>query len=187
MTKPQPWKILASETAFQHRWYHLRRDTVQLPNGQVIDDYFVSVRPAGALVFPVTAQGEVIFVRQYKHAAGKILLELPGGMFDADTEDPGEAAARELYEETGYSVTSISPLGTLYDNPTKDTSVVHLFLAEGAALTGQPSWDETECVEVIPIPLAEVLPKLMSGEIKVSCSVSLCFMALQVLQQRVSL
>ncbi|GAA4314229.1 NUDIX hydrolase [Nibribacter koreensis] len=186
MTTPQPWKILSSETAYQHRWYNLRRDTVQLPNGLVLDDYFVSVRPAGALVFPVTEDGQVIFVRQYKHAAGKILLELPGGMFDAETEDPSEAAAREFYEETGYSVDAISPIGILYDNPTKDTSQVHLFIAHGAKLTGAPEWDITECVEVVPIPLAQVLPKIMAGEIQVSCSVSLCFMALQRLQEHVS-
>lgn len=181
MSTPQPWRILKSETAFQHRWYHLRRDTVELPNGEVIDDYFVSVRPSGAFVFPVTPEGNVIFVRQYKHAIGEIVLELPGGMLDIHTEDPAEAATRELVEETGYEAPALRLVGQLYENPTKDTSQVFLYVAENVHPTGATEWDATEQIELVYVPLAEVLPKLMNGEIRTTNTVSHCFLALRAL------
>ncbi|GAB3819959.1 hypothetical protein GCM10028895_19120 [Pontibacter rugosus] len=85
---PQPWKILKSEMVFDEKWYKLRRDEVELPNGHTLDDYYVSVRPNVALTFPLTEDNHVIFVRQYKHAAGGIFIELPGGVIDEGEDDP---------------------------------------------------------------------------------------------------
>ncbi|MGB7249879.1 MAG: hypothetical protein WBC73_13155, partial [Phormidesmis sp.] len=66
----QKWTTLRSTMVFDHRWYRLRQDVVSLPNGQVVDDYFVSMRPDIATVLPITASGEVVFVRQYRHGIG---------------------------------------------------------------------------------------------------------------------
>ena len=74
------WKTLKSDIVFDHKWYTLRRDHVELPTGQVLDDYFVSVRRNVALTFALTDDNHVLLVRQYKHAAGEILIELPGGL-----------------------------------------------------------------------------------------------------------
>jgi 8-oxo-dGTP pyrophosphatase MutT (NUDIX family) len=97
----QPWTLLSSEMAFDHRWYKLRRDTVQLPDGRIIDDYFVSQRPDVAIVVPLTRERDFILVRQYKHGAQAITLEFPAGTFRSESAEA--AAARELEEETGYS------------------------------------------------------------------------------------
>ena len=97
------WKVLKSELVFDEKWYKLRRDEVELPNGKVMDDYYVSVRPDVVLSFPVTEDGDVIFVRQYKHAAADVFIELPGGVIDDHESNPKEAAKRELLEETGYT------------------------------------------------------------------------------------
>ncbi|MEO1123540.1 MAG: NUDIX hydrolase, partial [Cyanobacteria bacterium J06639_16] len=95
------WTLLRSRLVFDHRWYKVRQDEVRLPNGEIIDDYFVSVRPDVALVLPITVDREVIFVHQYRHGAGEVLLELPAGTFDPQQEAAETAALRELQEETG--------------------------------------------------------------------------------------
>ncbi|MFC6997481.1 NUDIX hydrolase [Rufibacter roseus] len=180
MSTPRPWRLLRSTIAFKHKWYTLRRDEVELPNGQVVDDFFISERPDGALVFPVTQENEVLFVRQYKHAAGKVFLELPAGSFFPNEEEATVAAARELLEETGAVLTQeLEPLAVLHDNPAKDTNRLHLFLARNVRVEQEQLLDITEDIEVVHVPLAEVLPLVMKGEVCVSGAVVLCFMALR--------
>ncbi|MDO7847355.1 NUDIX hydrolase [Hymenobacter sp. M29] len=179
----KPWKTLKSTLVFDNPWYKLRRDEVELPNGQVLNDYFVSVRPEVVLTFAVTDAEEVLFVRQYKHGAGRILLELPGGVMDAHETDPTEAARRELLEETGYLADDITPLTTVFDNPTKDTNRLHFFLARRAQWTAAQHLDPTENIEVVKVPLADVEALVLNGSIGVSGSVALCLLALGHLRQ----
>jgi 8-oxo-dGTP pyrophosphatase MutT (NUDIX family) len=179
-SKIEPWKTLKSELVFDHQWYKLRRDHVELPSGQVLDDYFVSVRPHVVLTFPLTADDQVVFVRQYKHAAGQILLELPGGVVDEGETSTLGAAQRELREETGYDTdTPLEPLLEVIDNPTKDTNSISFFLARGVQLVAEQDLDETENIEVVLVPLTEVADRIMQGEIRVSGSVALCLLALR--------
>jgi len=176
----EPWKTLKSELVFDHPWYQLRRDHVELPSGQVLDDYFVSVRPHVVLTFPLTADEQVVFVRQYKHAAGQILLELPGGVVDEGETSKVGAAQRELREETGYDTdTPLEPLLEVIDNPTKDTNSISFFLARDVRQVAEQDLDETEAIEVVLVPLAEVADRIMQGEIRVSGSVALCLLALR--------
>ena len=85
-TSVRPWRTLATEPVFEHRWSRLRRDTVELPDGTVLDDYFVSGRPEIAVTLALTPADEVVIARQYKHGIGEITLELPGGLVDEDEE-----------------------------------------------------------------------------------------------------
>lgn len=177
--KIEPWKTLKSELVFDHPWYQLRRDHVELPSGRVLDDYFVSVRPHVVLTFPLTADDQVVFVRQYKHAAGQILLELPGGVVDAGETSILGAARREMLEETGYDTEQLEPLLEVFDNPTKDTNSISFFLARNVRLVAAQDLDETENIEVVLVPLAEVEHLIMRGDIRVSGSVALCLLALR--------
>ncbi|MBA3920859.1 MAG: NUDIX hydrolase [Nostocaceae cyanobacterium] len=179
----QKWKILKSQLAFNHYWCKVRQDEVELPNGKIIDDYFVIIKPDVALILPITTNQEIVFVRQYRHGVGEILLELPAGTFDPTKESPEIAAIRELKEETGYTVFKITKLATLYDNPVKDTNKLHLFLAENVMESGQQELDVTEEIEVVLIPVASVLDKITTGEICVSGSISALFLGLNLLQQ----
>jgi ADP-ribose pyrophosphatase len=173
----KPWKTLDSTLVFDHKWYKLRRDHVELPSGQVLDDYFVSVRPNVVLTFPVTTDDEVIFVRQYKHASGQILLELPGGVIDEDETEPLEAAKRELLEETGYTSDEVEQVLHVIDNPTKDTNTIYFFVARNVRQVA------AQDLEVVKIPLAEVETRILRGDIRVSGSVALCLLALRHLQK----
>ena len=95
------WQLLQSHSVLNHRWCKVRRDEVQLPSGEIVDDFFVNVRPDIALVFAITCDRQVVFVRQYRHGVGEVLLELPAGGFDRATEDAQMAASRELTRRNG--------------------------------------------------------------------------------------
>ncbi|OKH40445.1 NUDIX hydrolase [[Phormidium ambiguum] IAM M-71] len=178
------WKTLKSKLVLDNQWVKIRQDEVQLPTGEIIDDFFVVVRPEIALIFPITQNREIVFVKQYRHASGQILLELPAGSFNPEIEDAEVAARRELEEETGYVAKELVKLATLYDNPIKDTNQIHLFLAENVQPTGKQNLDITEEVEVVLIPIDRVVTSINNGEIRVSGTITTIFFGLNYLSQR---
>ena len=107
MTNLKKWQIVKSELVFQNRWCQVRQDAVKLSSGQVIDDYFVNIRPEIVLVVPVTEDNQLVFVRQYRHGVKEILLEFPAGSVDAGEDNITTAAHREFEEETGYHSDSL--------------------------------------------------------------------------------
>lgn len=181
MTSLRPWKILHSEMALDHEWYKVRQDTVELPDGTIIDDYFVSVRPDVVICFALTPAQEVVCVRQYKHGAQAILTELPAGTIEKG-ETAEEAAKRELQEETGFRAAEMRKIGTLYSNPTKNTNQVHVCFADGLENKGNQEWDVTENIQVVKFPVAEIMQRIMDGTIAVPESIACISMGLQKLQ-----
>lgn len=185
MSNLKKWKILRSNVVFDNQWFKIRQDSVELPNCNIIDDFFVLVRPDIALIFPTTSDGEIVFVRQYRHATGEILLELPAGSFNPETEDSEAAARRELLEETGYIPSEIIKLGTVYDNPIKDTNQIHIFLAKDVTIGGKQQLDLTEEIELELIPISQVMNKIVSGEIRVSGSIAAIMLGLNFLTPQI--
>ena len=177
------WQILHSRMVLDNPWCRVRRDEVQLPNGKVIDDYFVNVRPEIVMVLAVTTEQEIIFVRQYRHGVQEILLELPAGTFFPDQESPTAAIGRELEEETGYQIQDLISLGEIYDNPVKDQSRLHLFLAPAVMPTGQKKWDVTEEIEVVLMPIAMVREQIFNGNIRVAGSLAALLLGLEKISQ----
>lgn len=178
------WKILNSTMVMNHQWCKVRQDEIELPNGKIIDDYFINIRPEVALILPITSNHEIVFVRQYRHGVGEILLELPAGTFNPKEESPQAAAIRELKEETGYITNKVIQLATLYDNPVKDTNKITLFLAENVREAGEQELDITEQIEVILIPVKRLIEKIASGEINVAGTVAAIFLGLNYLNNK---
>jgi 8-oxo-dGTP pyrophosphatase MutT (NUDIX family) len=172
-----PWDSLATELVVDHRWYRLRRDTVRLPSGRVVDDYFVSERVDVVLVFAVTPEGSVVFVHQWKQGRRAFYTELPGGMCDPD-EESLETAARELREETGYACDGLRQLGLFEPDPTKTTNAIVAFLGTGARLVADPLWDEQEELEVRLLPVSSLQDAIRSGEITSAGTVATVYRAL---------
>ena len=175
----QKREILKSDFIVDNQWCRVRQDQVKLSDGTVIDDYFVNVRPEIALILPITVNKEIVFVRQYRHGVQEILLELPAGTFDPEKEDSLTAAKRELEEETGYIAQEFIFMRTIYDNPVKDDNKIHIFLGLNVEKKGKIELDVTEEIEVILVPAAQVIQKIMSGEICVAGTIATIFMALE--------
>ncbi len=181
----RPWETIGSETAFDHRWHHLRRETVRLPSGRIVDDYFVTDRPDVVLVFALTADRQVVFVRQWKQGRRAFLVELPGGMCDPG-EAPSDAAARELLEETGYACDALEPLGQFEQDPTKDTNTIIAFLGRAARPVGAPNLDDQEELEVLLTPLEDLKPAVRDGRITSAGTLATIFRALDELEPEAS-
>jgi len=177
MINLQKWQILTSKMVIDQPMCQVRQDEIELPNGEIIDDYFVYIKPDIAMILPITKNQEIVFVRQYRHAVGDFFIELPAGKFEPMKEDAKTAAIRELREETGYVVTEVENIGILYDKPSKDTNKIHLFLAENVVKIGeQENLDITEEIEVLLIPKNTVLDKILQGEISVAGTVAAIFL-----------
>ena len=172
-----PWEPLASEIVVDHRWYRLRRDTVRLPSGRVLDDYFVSERVDVVLVFALTPDEEVVFVHQWKQGRRDFFTELPGGMCEPG-EPPAETAARELLEETGYACEGLREIGRFEPDPTKNTNAIVAFLGFDARPAAEPVWDEQEELEVRLVPVGRLHDAVRSGELTSAGTVATVYRAL---------
>jgi 8-oxo-dGTP pyrophosphatase MutT (NUDIX family) len=169
----KPWKILESH----HLHKYVRIDKCELPNGMVIDG-FVLEYGDWATILALTKQQEVVLIRQYRHGAQKVILELPGGAMEAEDESPMQAARRELLEETGYASDNFIQIGCVSPNPANQTNLIYSFLALDAEKVGGQDLDATEDIEVVLKPLEEVIRKAKTGELFQSMQVSTVFFAL---------
>jgi len=169
----KPWKILESH----HLHKYVRIDKCELPNGMVIDG-FVLEYGDWATILALTKQQEVVLIRQYRHGAQKVILELPGGALDSKEEIPMQAARRELMEETGYSSDNFIQIGCVSPNPANQTNLIYSFLALDAEKVGDQELDDTEDIEVVLRPLEEVIRMAKTGELYQTMQVSTVFFAL---------
>ncbi len=157
-------KRLFEETIYDGKVVCLRRGEVELPDGAVAIREVV--RHVGAVaVLPLDRNGEVICVRQYRYPFDKILLEIPAGKLDSRDEDPREAALRELREETGAVCRELIELGVVYPSVAIFDEKIHLYAAVGLDF-GECSPDEDEFLDVVRVPLTELLDMVMRGEIE---------------------
>jgi len=172
------WEILEEEDVSPSKWYPIKKHKVKLPNGNIIDDYFVSNFGNISLILPILANGDMVFVKQYKHGLGRFMIELPAGM-QQDQKTIEESAIAELEEETGISTTAenLTPLGKICQNPTKSFVITHGFLATDLLFNSEQKLDETEEIEIIVISPSVVLEMIISGEIWVADTVSMILKA----------
>ena len=134
-----------------------------LPNGHEIWLDIVH-HPGAAAVVPFVGDAEVVLLRQYRHAAGGVILEVPAGKLD-DGEPPERCAARELGEEAGYRAGRLEALGSIWTTPGFCDEVIHLFAAfDLERCSSRPEDDEV--IEVIRVPLEHALELVWRGELR---------------------
>lgn len=152
-----------SDLIYDGRVLHLYVDQVELPDGsKSVREYAHHIGAVG--VIPLTAEGEVICVRQYRYAHRMEMLEIPAGKLDSPDEIPLEAALRELREETGAINAKMTDLGLYRSTPAILDERIYLYLAEDFTL-GETDLDEDEFLVTERIPLMELVDMVMRGEI----------------------
>jgi len=178
----QPWRVLSSEYRIRTKFLRLRADRVELPDGTVVEDYFVRESRGFCVVFAMTARGDVLLVRQYKHGAGTVLVELPAGMID-EGEEPEACAVRELAEETGYAGDAPQHVRTFLVDPTNANGRFHLFVVRNAEPRAQTAFDVTEDIALDRASLPEVRAMALDGRIAGGSQVAAVLVALDYLQR----
>lgn len=126
---------------------------------------FEIVKHQGAVVIlPVTADGRILLIQQWRRAAGEILLELPAGGLE-ETEEPIACARRELREETGYDAKTITPFGGFFSAPGFTDEYLHLFLAKDLYLNPLPA-DIGELIDLVPVTFEEAKRLILKNQIR---------------------
>lgn len=179
MSDLKPWQHISSRYLHEEKWFKFRADTVQKGNGDTMEPYYVLEYSNWVNVLPVTTDGKVILVKQYRYALGTFSIELPGGIMDAHETNPLEAARRELLEETGYSCNEIIQTGIVATNPATQNNRLFCYLATGCTLTHNISLDDNEELEVLLVTTDELIHMLRNNEIIQSLHVSSIFYGLQ--------
>ncbi|HEX9387535.1 MAG TPA: NUDIX hydrolase [Anaerolineales bacterium] len=157
-----PFELIRSETLVQGRAFKVKRDYLKTPNGD--ETKLEIIEHGGSVVLvPIDDDGNLLLVRQYRHAAEQDLLELPAGTRD-DDEPFEECAAREIREETGMEASKLQRLGDFYLAPGYSTEFMAVFLATG--LSDNPlDADIDEFLQVEKIPLKKAAELFQSGEV----------------------
>lgn len=168
--------LIQSEKKYAGRAFDVRRDVVQAPDGQAL--HLDIVEHSGAVtILPLDEDGLVWFVRQYRHASGQMLLELPAGTLEPG-EDPAACAAREIREETGMAAGRLEKLGSFFLAPGYSTEYMHVYLAR--QLTPDPlPGDADEFLSVEKISRQELAGMLARNEIQDAKSLAVICLAYQ--------
>lgn len=174
------FELLKTETLLQGRAFKIRRDTLKTPDGR--ETKFDIVEHGGSVVIvPVDADGNILFVRQYRHAAGMDMLELPAGTRDGD-EPFEDCAAREIREETGMEAGKLIHVGSFYLAPGYSTEYMGVFLA--ADLKHNPlEADDDEFLSVEKLSVKEALRMAEKGEMPDAKSLAALLMARSYLEK----
>ncbi len=171
------WTVRSSTYRIDEPFLRVRSDTVELPNGVVIDGYFVRESRGFAIVAALTPDRRIVLVRQYKHGVAQIVLELPAGMIDAG-ETPEACAVRELAEETGYTGDPPQLLRTLYADPTGSNGSFHVYLIENATRKFAQALDATEAIVIETTTLDDLHAAVRDGRIASGSQVAAAFIVL---------
>ena len=177
----KPIKTIKSETVYKGKIIDVVNDVIELEDGRHAIREVVEHVGAAAII-PVDSEGNIIFVRQYRHPAREYVLEIPAGTLEVG-EDPFVCAKRELEEETGYKSDDISFVFKFYSAIGFCTEVLHIYLAENL-YEGQMNLDEDEFIEVERYSLQEAIKMIFNGDIVDSITIASVLAYKEILSQR---
>lgn len=164
--KPRPdlvWDVLSIESLLNvPPWLEVLRETVRLPEGKVVDDFYLVRMPDFVVVCAFTGEGQVIIEQRYKHGSRAVTIGLPAGFVNSD-EEPLVAAQRELREETGYEASEWHALGSFVVDGNRGCGSAHIFMARGARRVADPNSGDLEEINVLLMPFRNLAAIVASG------------------------
>lgn len=186
--KIQNWKTLTSQEILRTRFFRMRTDSCELPDGRVMPSYYVFEHSDWVNIIPVTQEGRIVLIEQYRHAAGSVFYEIPGGAMDhRQDEDPQKAACRELQEETGYCPRGeVLSVGCHQPNPALQNNRMYTFVAFGCEKCTDQMLDPYEAIEVFEVTLSELKEMIHNQQIQHSLILASLFLALPLLERRLA-
>lgn len=161
----EDWEKLDSEQIANYRIFKMRRDVRRSPRTGTEHSFFVLESPDWVNIVALTPDAQVVMIHQFRHGTAEVTLEIPGGMVDADDDDPAESVRRELLEETGYAAEEVIHIGTVHPNPAFLDNCCHTYLALNASWQQAPQFDGSEDIAVELVPLADVPGLIRNGRI----------------------
>ncbi len=179
MTRDLTWKTIDSHYLLKDTWATIRVDTCTKPDGVVVTPYYVYEFPNWVTALAFTKDGRIILERQYRHALGETIVEIPGGCVDTSDKDFEAAIARELLEETGYQFSRFEYLGKTSCNPSTNTNLMHMFIAYDGELVQEQHLDLGEDLEILFVTLEELLDLLEKGAFVQAMHVTCIYAALK--------
>ena len=158
------WKTTCSQELLDTKWVKVRKDAVDLPNGQHIDDFYAITINEAAAIVALDDDGNIILKKEYRHCYGRDLIEIPAGGFERG-EEGLEVAKRELLEETGYVSDDWQFIGRTVESSAKLTNYMHIYFADHCRKVSGQHLDATEEIEVLVMPLEQAVSMVMDNEI----------------------
>jgi 8-oxo-dGTP pyrophosphatase MutT (NUDIX family) len=160
-----PWKKVGTRKLADYRVYGVRSDTKVSPRTGKSHEFFIIEAVNWANVIPITTDGKIVMVEQYRHGSDTIELEIPGGMMDDGETDPVATAVRELREETGYEGQNARLIGRTFPNPAIMNNVCYTVLVENCVCKHPVQFDHTEDIHVVLVDPAEIPELIRSNKI----------------------
>jgi ADP-ribose pyrophosphatase len=177
MPKLGKWKVLSSRDVFDAApFLKVRVETIELPDGRRIPDYYQLEMPSFACVFAETPEGRIIVYRQYRHGPRCVGLVFPGGHLEPG-EAPLDAARRELYRGNGLPVRGLGVPGRVHRRRQSRRAISHMFHATGCRQTANPRSDDLEETEILLLSRTELLAAIGRGEIHLLTQIALVAIA----------
>ena len=164
--KNRKWRVLHSEYLARKPWFTVRHESLALPDGRTIPDYYVFEYPEWVNITAIDREGRFVMIDQYRHGLGETSYEIPAGVVEPSDASLLDAARRELREETGYGGGEWRLLTSISANPATQNNLTHCFLATGVERIGEQQLDATEDIRVHLFSRDEVRELLRTDRIR---------------------
>jgi|GEM_PF-2075538 len=168
--KPGAWKVHSETVVFETPYIRAREQRCETMRGAIVDPYHVFDMPNWAAMLAVTPDLDAVLVRNYRHGAQRVMLELPGGIIDPEDPDTEAAVARELLEETGHKVEKAFALPPIHPYPGRFRQMAFPYIGIGAAKVQEQALEDDEDLEVITVPLVDAFRMFADGSVDVAAA-----------------